>query len=251
MQAISAQGLTKIYRRSHLGKVHSTVGIRDAAFDIGEGEIFGLLGLNGSGKTTTIKLILGLLRPTKGGVSVLGEPVPSVKALRQIGYLPEVPYFYKYLSALEILKFYGELSGLQDPAAKASELLDFVGMSEVKDKKLGEFSKGMLQRIGIAQSLLHDPKILIYDEPVSGLDPLTVREMRGLLMKLKSQGKTIFLSSHMISEVERLCDRVGVLVKGRLTRTLSHVDWDGKEGRLESIFVEEVKETAEFGRIKV
>ncbi|MFH1367650.1 MAG: ABC transporter ATP-binding protein [Elusimicrobiota bacterium] len=251
MPAIRTEKLTKIYRRSHLGKVHTTVGIENVDLEIKKGEIFGLLGLNGSGKTTTIKLILGLLRPTKGGVFLLGEPAPSIKALKQVGFLPETPYFYRYLTALEILKFYGELSGVERVKDKAAQILDFVGLAEVGNKRLGEFSKGMLQRIGIAQSLIHDPGILIYDEPVSGLDPLAMSEMRNLIMKLKSEGKTIFLSSHMISEVEKVCDRVGILVKGELVKVLDQSEWNKSQGKLEAVFVDTVKDTAEFGRIKI
>ncbi|MCB4792350.1 MAG: ABC transporter ATP-binding protein [Elusimicrobia bacterium] len=249
MHAIRADNLTKIYKRKTLTKVHETVGVKDMSFEINQGEIFGLLGLNGSGKTTTIKLILGLLYPTAGSIAIFGKNTPDQDVLKDIGYMPEVPYFYKYLTAAEILRFYGNLSGIADIEMKVKEMLEVVGLKEWQDRRLSEFSKGMVQRIGIAQSLLHDPKILIYDEPVSGLDPLAVAEMRSLIIKLKSKGKTIFLSSHLISEVEKVCDRVGILVKGNLVRIVNQDEWSGKEGELEKIFVSCVSGSSEVGRI--
>ncbi|MBN1621150.1 MAG: ABC transporter ATP-binding protein [Endomicrobiales bacterium] len=251
MYAIQTSNLTKIYKRKHLWNTYTTRGVEDLSLDINEGEIFGLLGLNGSGKTTTIKLILGLLKPTEGGISVFGSSVPSRDTLKYIGYLPEVPYFYRYLTAFEILKFYGNLSGIENTEEKAEKMLEVVGLGSWRNKRLSEFSKGMVQRVGIAQSLLHDPKILIFDEPVSGLDPLAVQEIRNLIIKLKSQGKTLFLSSHLISEVEKVCDRVGILVKGKLVQTLSQAEWSKKEGELENIFVDKVEGSSEVGRIKI
>ncbi|HBU69856.1 MAG TPA: ABC transporter ATP-binding protein [Elusimicrobia bacterium] len=251
MHAIEAEKLTKIYKKQHLFSVSRTSGVEELSFSVKEGEIFGLLGLNGSGKTTTIKLILGLLKPTAGGVSIFGSRMPAVDVLSRVGYLPEVPYFYRYLTAAEILEFYANLSGLKDGKKLARKMLELVGLSERADKKLSEFSKGMLQRIGLAQSLLHEPRLLVYDEPVSGLDPLAVQEMRGLLLKLKTQGKTIFLSSHMISEVEKVCDRVGILVRGRLVRVLEQKEWSQNPGTLENIFVSHAGESSEMGRISL
>jgi ABC-2 type transport system ATP-binding protein len=251
MLAIKTDKLTKTYKKSHLGKTTFTRGIEDVSFEIKRGEIFGLLGLNGSGKTTTIKLILGLLRPTSGGVSVLEKNVPSNDALRQIGYLPEAPYFYRYLTAKEIMMFYAKLSGVGSAEKRAEEVLYRVGLEKWKNKKISELSKGMAQRIGIAQSLVHDPEILIYDEPVSGLDPLAVQEMRGMILNLKAKGKTVFLSSHLISEVEKVCDRVGILVKGKLVRIVEQKEWKEKEGTLEDIFVALVSDSVEFGRISI
>lgn len=207
--------------------------------------------MNGAGKTTTIKLILGLLRPTSGSVTIDGAAAPSTDILKQIGYLPEVAYFYKYLNTEEILKFYGRLSEVKDLDGRVDEMIDFVGLQSVRCKRLSEFSKGMLQRVGIAQSLLHDPKILIYDEPVSGLDPLSIQEMRALITRLKSFGKTVFLSSHLISEVEKVCDRVGILAKGRLVKTVEQHDWAANPGGLEEIFVSAVAGSSELGRMKI
>jgi ABC-2 type transport system ATP-binding protein len=251
MQSIELNNLTKIYVKKHLLSARRTAGVESITLSIGQGEIFGLLGLNGAGKTTTIKLILGLLKPTTGDVKVDGLEVPSSEVLKKIGYLPEVPYFYKYLTADEILKFYGRLSEIKNLDKKVSEITDFVGLESVRKKRLAEFSKGMLQRVAIAQSLLHDPDILIYDEPVSGLDPLAIQEMRGLITNLKAQGKTVFLSSHLISEVEKVCDRVGILAKGKLVKTLEQKQWASNPGGLEKIFVDEVSGSSEIGRIKI
>jgi ABC-2 type transport system ATP-binding protein len=249
MNAIELRNLTKVYSRSHLGRTVKSRGVEDISLSIRRGEVFGLLGLNGSGKTTTIKLILGLLKTTSGSVTVFDRPVPSNDVLRRIGYLPEVPSFYRYLTAREILTLYGELSGIANVGERVGAILKTVGLQERAESRLSSFSKGMLQRVGLAQSLLHDPDILIYDEPVSGLDPLAIAQMRSLIAALKERGKTVFLSSHMISEVERLCDRVGILVKGRLTRVLEQKDWQAKEGELERVFVGEVAASAEAGSI--
>lgn len=251
MLAIKTEHLTKTYRRSHLGRVAETRGIEDLTLSVNQGEIYALLGLNGSGKTTTIKLLLGLLKPTAGTVEVLGQPPSSNAVLRKVGYLPEVPYFYRYLTAFEILSFYARLSDLDRADARVEAILETVGLAPWRDKRLSEFSKGMLQRIGLAQSLLHDPDILIYDEPVSGLDPLAMQEMRTLLLKLKEKGKTVFLSSHLISEVEKICDRAAVIARGRLVRVVEKNQWRGKDGELERIFVADVAESSEMGRIKL
>jgi ABC-2 type transport system ATP-binding protein len=247
MLAIHTGNLSKIYRRQHLGRLHLSKGIEEVNLDVEQGEIYGLLGLNGSGKTTTIKLLLGLLRPTSGSISLLDKRMPDVDTLSKVGYLPEVPSFYPYLTAKETLRFYADLSDLKNSDQRLEEILNLVGLSEAKEKRLSEFSKGMLQRVGIAQSLVHDPQILFYDEPVTGLDPLAIHEMRNLILRLKEQGKTVFLSSHLISEVEKVCDSVGILSKGRLVKKLKQSEWSNpsgrgqKEGELERIFIEVVK----------
>lgn len=249
MHALEAHNLTKMYRRQHLGRTAVTRGVEGVSFSVDPGTVFGLLGLNGSGKTTTIKLLLGLLRPTAGTVSVFGEPVPSPAVLRNIGYLPEVPYFYRYLTAREILSFYGRLSELSDVPKKTAAALDLVGLTAWADKRLAEFSKGMLQRVGLAQSLLHDPALLIYDEPVSGLDPLAMQEMRDLILRLKARGKTVFLSSHHIAELEKICDNVGILAAGSLVRVIGRAAWAAAPGTLEQLFVADVAATSAMGRI--
>lgn len=251
MFAIEINDLTKIYERHHLGRTFRSRGIEDVSLAIKPGEVFGLLGLNGSGKTTTIKLILGLLRPTTGTIAINGTAMPDTEMLRRVGYLPEVPYFYRYLTAREILMLYARLSNLKNPAERVATVIESVGLTDWADKRLTEFSKGMLQRIGLAQSLVHDPDILVYDEPVSGLDPLAMQEMRNLILSLKGKGKTIFLSSHLISEVEKLCDRVAILAQGRLVRVMDESAWAGKPGELERVFVGDVAGTSAMGRIKI
>jgi len=241
--ALSLDGLSKAYRKSHLGRVKTSRGVDGVTLQVVPGQVFGLLGLNGSGKTTTIKLILGLLFPDKGAVSVFGRRPSDNAAKKDIGYLPEVPYFYKYLTAREVLRFYGQLSQVPAGAlrSRVEKVLETVRMTEQAHRPMREYSKGMLQRIGLAQAMLHDPKILILDEPVTGLDPLGLKEMRELIQSLNAAGKTIFFSSHSIAEAERLCHRVGILVKGRLERVADRAAWEGKPGALEELFVTTVK----------
>ena len=238
MFAIKTENLTKIYRRSHLGKVYTTVGIENLNLEVREGEIFGLIGLNGSGKTTTIKLILGLLFATGGKISIFNNPMPDRKKLTLIGYLPEIPYFHRFLTGEEILKFYSELSG-GISKDRINEVLEVVNLGTNIKKFVKEFSKGMTQRLAIAQSLLHNPPLLVFDELISGLDPLGVREMRDLVINLKQKGKTVFFSSHLISEVEKICDRVGIIHKGGLIRIIEQKEW--QSNNLEEIFINAIK----------
>jgi ABC-2 type transport system ATP-binding protein len=185
-----------------------------------EGEIFGFLGPNGAGKTTTLKLLMGLVFPTSGSARILGREwtEPEVKA--QIGFLPEQPYFYDYLTAHELLDYYGQLSGVpaKDRKRRIDEVLTLVGLTDVKGVQLRKFSKGMLQRAGIAQAILHHPKVVFFDEPMSGLDPMGRREVRDLMEQLKHEGKTIFFSTHILSDAEALCDRVAIIHKGELRK---------------------------------
>ena len=238
--AAELENVSKVYRRSHLGKLTLTPGVDALSLSIQQGEVFGLLGLNGAGKTTTIKLLLGLLFPSKGRVSLFGKILPDLAIMNKVGYLPELPSFYKYLTVTELLQLYATLSDL--PHEKVSErvpkVIALVGLDAHLNKRLGEFSKGMLQRAGLAQALLHDPQLLVLDEPVSGLDPLGLKDMRQLLLELNQQGKTIFFSSHIISEAEKLCHRVGILHEGRLARIIEKSEWAGREGRLEELFLE-------------
>jgi len=245
--ALHLEGLTKIYRRSHLGRVRLTIGVSGIALDVKSGEIFGLLGLNGSGKTTTIKLILGLLRPTRGSVRVFGKSPGSPGMPDSVGYLPEFPYFYPYLSSPEILRFYGRLSGVSPESLeeRIAQTLRTVRLSSCRDRRISEFSKGMLQRLGIAQAILHQPSLIVLDEPVSGLDPLAVREMRNLILDLNRGGSTLFFSSHSISEVERLCHRAAILVGGNLARIVEQSEWKSEPGKLEGIFVETVQASSD------
>ena len=242
--AIAAElnNVTKVYRRRHLGKLTVTPGVDRVSLAVRSGEVFGLLGLNGAGKTTTIKLLLGLLFPTVGDVHLFERPLPDREVMRRVGYLPELPSFYKYLTVDELLKLYGTLSDL--PTSSLSGRIDAVvhdvGLTAHRRKRLGDYSKGMLQRAGLAQALLHDPELLVLDEPVSGLDPLGLKEMRQTLARLNALGKTIFFSSHIISEAEKLCHRVGILHEGRVARLIEKSAWNGSEGRLEELFLETI-----------
>jgi len=186
--------------------------------EIHTGEIFGFLGPNGAGKTTTLKILMGLIYPTGGKAWILGHKVGEVAMKQQVGFLPESPYFYDYLTAEEFMRFYGQLFGLGGAllSERITTLLSTVGLSDARGLQLRKFSKGMLQRIGIAQALINDPHLVILDEPMSGLDPVGRKEIRDLLLQLKAQGKTVFFSSHILHDAEVLCDRVGILIKGRL-----------------------------------
>jgi ABC-2 type transport system ATP-binding protein len=228
--ALEFENVTKTYVRSHLGRDTVTRGVENLSLSIPRGEAFGLLGLNGSGKTTTFKLALGLLRPTMGKIGVLG--------LDKIGYLPELPYFYSYLTPRETLRFYGRLSGVNSLEERITSTLEVVKLTAHADRRVGEFSKGMVQRVGLAQAILHDPELIILDEPVSGLDPLAIKEFRLLLSSLTERGKTLIISSHSISEVEKVCHRVGVLKEGRLARLMRQDEW--RAPGLEKLFVETV-----------
>lgn len=240
--AVSLKSITKVYTRSHLGKTTRIPGVKDITFDVAEGEVFGLLGLNGSGKTTTLKLLLGLLFPTSGEARLFGAPAGSRAAKASLGYLPEIPYFYRYLTGREVLSFYGNLSGMAPDVLqrRLDTVLDEVRMGAHAARPMREYSKGMLQRIGLAQAMIHDPRLLVFDEPVTGLDPLGLREMREIIQKLNAAGKTVLFSSHSISEVEKLCHRVGILVKGSLVRVVDRAEWSGGGNHLEDIFVRTV-----------
>jgi ABC-2 type transport system ATP-binding protein len=188
------------------------------SFAVREGEIFGFVGPNGAGKTTTLKILMGLIRPTSGQASILGHDVRETAFRRHVGFLPENPYFYEYLTGREILAFYARLSGL--PRAGRGErveaLLDQVGLSHAADARLRTYSKGMLQRVGIAQALVHDPCVVFLDEPMSGLDPIGRKEIRDLILRLRAEGKTVFMNTHILSDVELVCDRVAIIARGRI-----------------------------------
>jgi ABC-2 type transport system ATP-binding protein len=186
--------------------------------EVHKGEIFGFLGPNGAGKSTTIKILMHLLRPTSGSARILGDPVDTVAMHRVIGYLPENPYFYDYLTPTELLTYMGRLFGLRQPALskKVNALLEDVGLMHARTQQLRKFSKGMVQRAGIAQAIVNDPKIIFLDEPMSGLDPIGRMEVRQIITSLKKKGVTVFFSSHILPDVEAICDRVAILNRGKL-----------------------------------
>jgi ABC-2 type transport system ATP-binding protein len=214
---VITEGLTKVYK-DFWGrpKVHALVGL-DLALEAGE--IFGLLGPNGSGKSTTIKLLLGLIFPTAGRATVLGERPGTPAVNQRIGYLPEESYLHRFLTGEETVDFYGRLFGLKrrERRRRTAELLDLVGLDRrARARPLREYSKGMSRRIGLAQALINDPDLLLLDEPTSGLDPIGTREIKDLVLHLKRQGKTILLSSHLLADVQDVCDRIGILARGEL-----------------------------------
>ncbi|MGA8622054.1 MAG: ABC transporter ATP-binding protein [Candidatus Sulfotelmatobacter sp.] len=217
MSAIEILGLEKSYSVGFWRKRPKRA-LYPLHLAVEEGEIFGFLGPNGAGKTTTLKLLMGLVFPTAGSARILGREWtdPAVKA--QIGFLPEQPYFYDYLTAHELLEYYGQLSGVAAKQRKhrVEQVLQQVGLRDVRGLQLRKFSKGMLQRVGIGQAILHDPKLVFFDEPMSGLDPMGRREVRDLMEQLKREGKTVFFSTHILSDAEALCDRVAIIHKGEV-----------------------------------
>jgi ABC-2 type transport system ATP-binding protein len=201
--------------------------VNEVSFRIGPGEVYGLIGPNGSGKSTTMKALLGLVKPTSGTCSIFGKDSSKVDSRQDVGFLPENPYFYKHLSGEETLRFYGKLCGMSKDALKnrTEELLNLVGLQDARHRRLGGYSKGMLQRIGLAQALIQDPRLVILDEPTAGVDPLGSRQIRDLIFTLKERGITVFLCSHLLEQVQEVCDHVGIIHRGRLV----------KEGRLEDL----------------
>jgi ABC-2 type transport system ATP-binding protein len=216
MDAIVAEKLSKTYKR-HLGKkkVHSIDGLD---LRVAEGEVYGFLGRNGAGKTTTIKILCSLMRPSSGKASIMGRNVATRRARSHVGYLPENPYFYEYLTPRETIDFYGRLNGLSasQRGAEWEKLSALLDLESIADQRVRGFSKGMRQRLGFAVALVGDPPVVILDEPMSGLDPLGRRLVRELMLRLRDEGKTLFFSSHVLGDVQQICDRVGILVKGRL-----------------------------------
>jgi len=238
MSAIEILDLEKSYLVGFWRK-RSKLALRPLRLKVEEGEVFGFLGPNGAGKTTTLKLLMGLVFPTAGTARILGKELddPGVKA--RIGFLPEQPYFYDHLTARELLNYYGQLSGVpaKGRSARVEQMLERVGLSGSAGIQLRKFSKGMLQRVGLAQSILHDPKLVFLDEPMSGLDPMGRREVRDLIQQLRSEGKTVFFSTHILSDAEALCDRVGVIHQGELRGVGAVADLtSGTQGKIEIIF---------------
>ena len=231
--AICIQNLTKDFAVGMRGKKLRAVD--DLCLEVGDNEIFGLLGPNGSGKSTTIKIILGLLEASKGTCEIYGRPSKLVDARRSVGFLPEAPYFYRYLTGRELVRYYARICMV--PRVKIDSAVDsvikLVGMTEAADRRVGTYSKGMLQRIGLAQSLVHDPQLVILDEPTAGVDPLGSAAIAEIVRELKRRGKTVLLSSHLLAQIEGLCDRVAILYRGKLVR----------EGRIDDLVEEKDAES--------
>jgi ABC-2 type transport system ATP-binding protein len=225
MTAISIQNLTKVYpvpfRRERI------TAVRNLSLDVEPGQVYGLLGPNGSGKSTTMKIVLGLVSPSAGGTRIFGRDSREVESREEVGFLPENPYFYKFLTGEETLHFYGKICGLRGATLRerSSELLNLVGLEHARDRRLGGYSKGMLQRIGLAQALIQRPRLLVLDEPTAGVDPAGSREIRDLILDFKKRGITVLLCSHLLSQVQEICDRIGILHAGVLVR----------EGRLDEL----------------
>src|SRR5690348_12955163 len=224
--AIAVHGLTKVFP-VHFHPSRRVVAVKDLSLRIEPGEVYGLLGPNGSGKSTTLKIILGLVSPTRGRTEIFGRDSRLVESREAVGFLPENPYFYKFLTGAETLRFFGRLCGMTGSTLKSrvNELLDLVGLDKARDRRLGTYSKGMLQRIGLAQALIHDPRLVVLDEPTAGVDPAGSREIRDLIMDLKRRGITVLLSSHLLAQAQEICDRIGILADGVMVR----------EGRLQEL----------------
>jgi ABC-2 type transport system ATP-binding protein len=223
--AVEIRNLVKEFKTSFRRKPLRAVD--DVSIRIMPGEVYGLIGPNGSGKSTTMKALLGLVAPSAGQCSIFGRDSMKVDSRDEVGFLPENPYFYKHLSGAETLRFYGKLCGLggRELEDRVTELLTLVDLEGARDRRLGGYSKGMLQRIGLAQALVQEPRLVILDEPTAGVDPLGSRQIRDLILKLRDQGITVFLCSHLLEQVQEVCDRVGIIFRGKLVR----------EGKLEDL----------------
>ncbi|MFQ5456060.1 MAG: ABC transporter ATP-binding protein [Nitrospirota bacterium] len=214
--AIKIEHISKEFRTGFFMK--RVKALNDLNLQVEKGTVFGFLGPNGAGKTTTIKILMGIVYPTSGMGWVMGKEINNIDIKSKIGYLPENPYFYDYLKAIEFLDFYAQLSGMRrrERKEKIESIFDLVGLRGCEDMQLRRFSKGMLQRVGVAQAILNDPELIILDEPMSGLDPLGRKDIRDIILKMKDEGKTIFFSTHILSDAEMICDEIGILIKGRL-----------------------------------
>ncbi|MEO8614256.1 MAG: ABC transporter ATP-binding protein [Luteolibacter sp.] len=223
--AVEIRNLVKDFKTSFRRQMLRAVD--DVTIRIMPGEVYGLIGPNGSGKSTTMKALLGLVAPTSGTCAIFGKDSLKVDSRNDVGFLPENPYFYKHLSGAETLRFYGKLCGLSGKLleSRVSELLALVDLEGARDRRIGGYSKGMLQRIGLAQALVQEPRLVILDEPTAGVDPIGSRQIRDLIMKLRERGITVFLCSHLLEQVQEVCDHVGIIFRGKMV----------KEGRLEDL----------------
>ena len=223
--AVEVKNLVKDFKGAF--RVKNVRAVNDVSLQIAPGEVYGLIGPNGSGKSTTMKAVLGLVAPTSGSTSIFGRNSLKVDSRNEVGFLPENPYFYKHLTAAETVRFYGKLCGMRGRKLKEriGELLELVGLQDARDRRLRGFSKGMLQRIGLAQAMVQDPRLLVLDEPTAGVDPTGSRQIRDLILELKNRGITVFLCSHLLEQVQQVCDRVGIIHQGVLVN----------EGRLDEL----------------
>ena len=216
--AVRIENLTKIFpvplRRQRV------TAVRNISFEVRPGEVYGLLGPNGSGKSTTLKILLGLVTPNQGRAMIFGQDSRDYHSRRDVGFLPENPYFYKFLTAAETLRFYGKVCGMGGTILnkRIDELIHLVGLEDARDRRIGGFSKGMLQRIGLAQALIQDPRLVVLDEPTAGVDPAGSHQIRDLILDLKKRGKTVLLTSHLLEQVQEICDRVGIMARGEMIR---------------------------------
>jgi ABC-2 type transport system ATP-binding protein len=233
--AVALTGVTKVFPVPFQRR--SVVAVRDLNLEVAPGQIYGLLGPNGSGKSTTLKIILGLVPPTSGQAKIFGRDSDQVASRESVGFLPESPYFYNFLTGEETLRFYGKLCGLRGAALKSrvEEMLALVGLTSARNRRLAGYSKGMLQRIGLAQALIQEPALLVLDEPTAGVDPAGAREIRDLILELKARGITVLLSSHLLGQVQEICDRVGILAKGVLVREGALSELLGVENRTQFV----------------
>lgn len=225
--AITIENLTKEFKNPALFSGGKILAVKDLSFNVEAGTVYGLLGPNGSGKSTTMKIVLGLVTPTAGRTLIFGRDSRDVESRESVGLLPENPYFYKFLTGEETLHFYGKLCGMGGKILRerAKELLALVGLEEAAHRRVGGYSKGMLQRIGLAQAMVQDPRLLVLDEPTAGVDPAGSRQICDLILKLKERGVTVLLCSHLLSMVQEICDRIGIMHRGALVR----------EGKLEDL----------------
>lgn len=216
--AVAVAGLTKVFQGA-MGR-KPVVAVHDLSFSVYAGEIYGLIGPNGCGKSTTMKVMLGLLHPCRGGARIFGRASEEVASRHDVGFLPENPYFYKHLTGRETLHFFGRLCGLRgaDLRDRAEAMLRLTGLHQAADRRVGGYSKGMLQRIGLAQALIHEPRLLVLDEPTAGVDPAGSRRIRDLILELKERGITIVVTSHLLEQMQEVCDRVGIMSRGRMVR---------------------------------
>jgi len=233
--AVSLTGVTKTFPVPFQRR--SVVAVRDLNLEVAAGEIYGLLGPNGSGKSTTLKIILGLVPPTRGQAKIFGRESDRAASRESVGFLPESPYFYKFLTGEETLRFYGKLCGLRGSTLKArvDEMLALVRLTSARKRRLAGYSKGMLQRIGLAQALIQEPALLVLDEPTAGVDPAGAREIRDLILELKARGITVLLSSHLLGQVQEICDRIGILANGVLVREGALSDLLGVENQTQFV----------------